>query len=169
MPKSPIRPIRIEGNIAYVPLTRGYEAIIDAADVSLVDGFNWYATTGKYSIYAARDNRAGGRRETVLMHRVIAQTPLGMHTDHINRDGLDNRLSNLRAATQSENIRNQGVRRNNKSGLKGASWHTTANRWVAKIKLDKKQFHLGFYDTAEEAHRAYCEASERLHGKFGGT
>ena len=42
MPKA-IRQIRVDGNIAYVPLTRGYEAVIDAADVPLVEGWNWYA------------------------------------------------------------------------------------------------------------------------------
>ena len=46
-----VRPIRIEGDLAYVPLTRGYEAVIDAGDVSLVEGFNWYALNQKQTVF----------------------------------------------------------------------------------------------------------------------
>ena len=45
-----VRPIRIEGDFAYIPLTRGYESVIDATDVNLVEGFNWYALTIKQTI-----------------------------------------------------------------------------------------------------------------------
>ena len=55
-----IRQIRIQGDIAYVPLTKGYEAVIDAADVPLVQGNNWSATVRKRTCYAFRTERAKG-------------------------------------------------------------------------------------------------------------
>lgn len=84
--------------------------------------------------------------------------------DHINLDGLDNRWENLRLATHAENQRNARPR-----PLKGASWHKHAQKWRAVITVDDRQIHLGYFETAEEAHDAYREASAKYHGKFGRT
>lgn len=84
--------------------------------------------------------------------------------DHINRNPEDNRIINLRIATRSENNANTGVRRNSKSGLKGA--YPEGKRWRASLTKDGRGIHLGRFETPEEAHRAYCEAAQRLHGEF---
>jgi hypothetical protein len=84
--------------------------------------------------------------------------------DHINGDKADNRLSNLRLATRTENMRNRrggwGM-----SGLKGVSLRSD-KRLVAKIKYDGKNRSLGAYDTPEEAHAAYCVAAQKAFGEF---
>jgi hypothetical protein len=84
------------------------------------------------------------------------------HTDHINGVKTDNRLVNLRLATASENVANQGVR--SKSGFKGVWKH--GRGWAASIRKDRATHHLGTFDTPELAHAAYCEAAKSMHGEF---
>ncbi len=166
------RPIRIEGDAAYVPLTRGYEAVIDAADVHLVDGYNWCAHLDRRSdgtiraVYAVRTAYDGIKR-LIRMHRIIIDAPHGFEADHISGDGLDNRRANLRVATKSQNIRNQGKQSTNTSGFKGVSFSRATGKWQASIGVDAKQRYLGVYNTPEEAHAAYARASAELHGEFG--
>lgn len=89
-----------------------------------------------------------------------------VQVDHRNAIKDDNRWANLRLATCSENMHNQGKRRHNKSGYKGVCWHRGARKWVAQIKVDWKIKYLGLYDTPQAAHAAYCEAAKKYHGEF---
>jgi len=84
--------------------------------------------------------------------------------DHINGDRMDNRLSNLREATRSQNSMNIGARRTNKTGFKGV-W-AYKGRFRSQIALDGKRTSLGTFDTAQEAYSAYCAAVVKLHGEF---
>ena len=161
-----VRTIRVEGDLAYVPLTRGYEAVIDAADVPLVEGRNWYAKQRTHTVYACRSQWSGGADVTVRMHRVIAAAPDGMDVDHIDGDGLNNRRSNLRHATRSENNCNRRAALKNASGLKGVSWNKANKKWLAQIRFHKQKKHLGYFNTPEEAHAAYCAAANVLHGEY---
>ena len=169
MPKKPIRQIRIEGQVAYVPLTRGYEAIIDAADVPSVDQWNWQATQQQHTIYAVRTERSGTSKRTVRMHRALMGDPIGFEVDHVDGNGLDNRRSNLRQATPSQNQFNQRLSSANSSGFKGVTWCRKGRRWKARIKVKNVLKHLGTFTSPEAAHAAYCAASERFHGDFGRT
>lgn len=78
MAKYQIRPIRIEGNVAYIPLTRGFEAVIDAADVPLVDGRNWCAAVKPNATYAVRKEKRDGKIVGMHLHRVILSAPADM-------------------------------------------------------------------------------------------
>lgn len=89
--------------------------------------------------------------------------------DHIDGDGLNNRIANLREATRAENNRNTGARRTNASGLKGVSWNKKDKRWRADISLNGKGIYIGNFLTPEEAHKAYAEAADRLHAEFART
>jgi hypothetical protein len=160
-----IRPIRVKDNIAFITLTKGYTAIIDVADLPLVRGGNWQANPQPHATYAQR-MMAGRAR---LMHRVIMGEPEGLLVDHIDGDGLNNRRSNLRTATQSQSQHNKGVQRNNTSGFKGVRWKADKGMWVARIDLHGKRKHVGYFGTAEDAHAAYCRASADLHGAFSRT
>ena len=168
MPKQVDRPIRVKGDIAYVPLTSGKEAIIDAADVPLVEKLNWFARRGPYTFYAGT-NVPGiiSRQKTILMHRLLIDAPHGLLVDHINGDGLDNRRSNLRLATMAQNQHNVGLRRDNASGFKGVMWHKRSARWRAAIVCNGRKIHLGGHKTAEAAYDAYVEASKLYHGPYG--
>lgn len=86
--------------------------------------------------------------------------------DHINGVAGDNRLTNLREATQIQNMANVGKPSNNTSGYKGVSWHKRDKKWRAQINHQDKQKHLGHFTTPEEAHAAYCAAASALYGDF---
>ncbi len=166
MPR-PIREIRIEGKIAYVPLTRGYEAVIDTQDVPMVGEWNWYAETRRHGVYARRDEQVGDIRLRIYLHRQILGNPNGLQIDHIDGNGLNNLRSNIREATAEQNAHNQRISPKNKSGFKGVSWNRRDAKWQSFIRAGGKHLGLGSFDTPEAAHAAYCDASERLHGRFG--
>ena len=160
------RKIRIEGDVAYVPLTKGLEAIIDAADVGLVDGFNWFAHTQTHTSYARRQIYFGSKTHTVYMHRAILGLSDGVEGDHIDGNGLNNRRSNLREANRAQNNQNRRRHKNNSSGIKGVRFHEKSGRWLAKIHFNGKSLHLGSFLSEEEASSAYSRESDRLHAEF---
>lgn len=164
-----IRQITVDGNVARVPLSRGFEAIIDAADAPLVAAFNWSAKLGRHTAYARRNDQSGGRQANVLLHRFILGAPEGAQVDHVNGDGLDNRRANLRLASHSENLRNRRLNANSASGLKGVYWHKSSGRWAAQIQTNGRRKRLGLFDTPEAAHAAYCAAAQIDHGEFAKT
>lgn len=88
--------------------------------------------------------------------------------DHINGIKSDNRICNLREATQSQNRANSKT--TNKHGVKGVRrlpWMKDTDKcWQAQITHNKKVIYLGCYHTKEEAHSAYCKAAMELHGEF---
>lgn len=86
--------------------------------------------------------------------------------DHINRVKSDNRWSNLRVATRSQNAMNQSKRSDSSSGHKGVSWHSRVGKWRASIKANGKHVHLGYYDSAEKAAEKYNEASKAKFKNF---
>jgi hypothetical protein len=154
-----VRPIRVCGDVAYVPLTQGREAIIDANRISLVRHWNW-----NFSRQYAKRQQSGN---SIYLHRVILMPPSSLVVDHINGDGLDCRISNLRACTNQQNCSNQRISKNNTTGFKGVV--RRGERFETSIRTGSKRIHLGTYDTPEEAHDIYCRASEKYHGEFGRT
>lgn len=86
--------------------------------------------------------------------------------DHINGNKADNRITNLRVASGSENLRNRGKPANNTSGYKGVSWIARYRKWQATIKFDGKNKYLGRFATREEAADAYGKAALQHHGEF---
>jgi hypothetical protein len=168
MPRQ-IRPIRICGDVAHVPLTQGYTAIIDAVDVPLVSGQNWAAFVQPRAVYVFRKDYSGTKARTVYLHRFLMNDPCGLLVDHEDSDGLNNRRGNLRVATKMQNMRNRRIHRNNKSGFKGVFLVKARGNWVAQITINCQQKYLGTFASPEEAHAAYCRASEKYHGEFGRT
>ena len=86
--------------------------------------------------------------------------------DHINGNKSDNRISNLRLATASQNLSNKGITKSNTSGYKGVSFNRTKKKWMASIKVNKKSINLGYFLTPEEASEAYKAAAIKHHGEF---
>lgn len=93
--------------------------------------------------------------EKIIEHRLAWFYVYGVwpsaDLDHINRVRNDNRIANLREATRAVNCQNQPLRRSNKSGRTGVYYHKVSGKWAAVINVDKRQIHLGVYDTVEEA------------------
>lgn len=92
--------------------------------------------------------------------------PDGMIVDHADRDYSNNRLSNLRLATQSQNGMNRGSASNNKLGLKGVSWVPDKRKFKAVISKDGVITQLGYHKTKGQAALAYAKGSLMIHGKF---
>ena len=86
--------------------------------------------------------------------------------DHIDRNGKNNKIENLREATLSQNIGNTKIRSDNTSGYRGVSWDKKANKWLAKITIFEKQKYLGYFSNPEAAYKAYCEVAKNHYGKF---
>lgn len=172
MASKALRPIRIEGNDAFITLTKGYTAVIDAADVPLIDHWNWTACEVKrkgklYAVYAVRSVETEKGRRLVYLHRELAATDTHPLVDHRDGDGLNNRRKNLRPADHAANMRNQRRQDRNVSGTKGVRWDKARSRWVVTIGSGGKTKHLGRFFTLEAASAAYEQASRDLHGEFG--
>jgi len=96
-------------------------------------------------------------------HRVIwvlmtgSRPPRGMHIDHIDGDATNNRWDNLRLCEPKQNARNSRKPKNNTVGFKGVA--RSLNKFRAYICVDRRQIHLGAFDTPEEAHAAYKAAA----------
>lgn len=150
-----------------IPLTQGKFALVDDEDYDrLVAMGKWYFRHG----YAVKNiyERINGKKtwRNVHMHRVVANTPFGMFTDHINRNGLDNRKVNLRFCTFEENMRNKIKYSNNTSDYKGVTWHKGTKKWHAQLQIKNKRLHLGDFICKHEAARAYNAAALKHHGQF---
>lgn len=86
--------------------------------------------------------------------------------DHINRDRSDNRIENLRESSRSQNMANTGLYSNNKSGFRGVHFSRHAKRFCAQLRCGDKRYNLGYFDTAEAAHKAYRSAAQKHFGEF---
>lgn len=87
--------------------------------------------------------------------------------DHRDRDSLNDRIDNLREASTAKNCMNQGVRANNRLGIKGVTRHKSG--FWSRISADGVRYQLGVYPTAEMAGAAYRIAAAAMHGEFSGV
>jgi hypothetical protein len=146
-----------------IPLTQGKIAVVDEIDADLAN-LKWCAGKDRKTFYAVR-GRGSTRRK---LHRVIAAR-MGIRgiVDHKNRDGLDCRRSNLRAATPAQSIYNRGRLVNNTSGFIGVYWYRQS-QWRAQIGHKKQLEHIGYFPGTEQgrvaAARAYNKRALELHG-----
>jgi hypothetical protein len=103
-------------------------------------------------------------------HRLIVLWMTGefppQEVDHINGDRADNRWSNLRLATRSENMRNKGTYKTNTSGLRGVSFYKRTGKWKAQIQHEGKKIGLGYFASPDLAHTAYLTAEVALRKEF---
>ena len=132
--------------------------IIDLEDVDKVKIYKWYMNPVGY---------VGNRGKNIgLLHRFIVNAPNDMVVDHINHNKLDNRKENLRICTQKQNMRNQSIRKDNKSGYTGVYFVENKNKWVAQIRINGKTKHLGYYNEMKNAIKARKEAEIKYFGEY---
>jgi len=143
---------------AEIVTARGDRFVIDLEDVAKVKGVSWRRLN--------QDGYACAGHQNLRLHRLLLDAPPGLQVDHIDGDPTNNRRSNLRLCTHAENGKNQRRPSTNSSGFKGVSWHKRDKRWYARIMINRKNKHLGCFDTPEDAKAAYDVAAERLFGEF---
>lgn len=111
-----------------------------------------------------------GKRYTKTIHRLVGETFLkkveGKNViDHINRIKTDNRLCNLRFVNNSENCINQGISKNNTSGVQGVQWHKTHKSWIASIQNEVNKRKMKTFKTKEEAIKHRLEMEKKYYKK----
>lgn len=149
-------------SVKVIQLTKNQVTKVDDGDYEYLNQWKWYCNnTG----YAGREHYMGDyKRKTLLMHRIILQAQPGQEVDHVNGDKLDNRRSNLRFVTRTQNLQNRAWQ------FKGVSKKSDKTRgqkrWVARINFEGKTKFLGDFFTPEEAEQAYLEATKKYFGEY---
>ena len=158
-------------NARWIRLTKGCFALVDSIWYDFLMQWNWSAIVigKKKLVYAIRGITRSGKQSFIYMHRVVVDAKPRDIVDHSNHNTLDNRISNVRVADKTQSQQNRKPQSNNKSGFKGVFWvdrRLTPGSWVARIKANGVDIHLGFYPTAERAAVAYDCAARLLFKEF---
>jgi hypothetical protein len=145
-----------------VPLTNGGVTLISDEDEHLTV-LPW---TRNPKGYVTRiEGPRHGRRHSLRLHRVIlGVTDPAIHVDHKDRDRLNNQRDNLRILSLPQNSQNLSPR-SGTSVYRGVGWWSARERWKAAVKLNQKQYHLGYFEVELDAARA-AEAFRRKHMPF---
>jgi len=149
-------------------LTQGQIAIVDDADYEWLNRWKWRACKSHHTWYAVRTtSRKNGKQTMILMHRLLLGLEAGdpRETDHKDGNGLNNRKSNLRIASDSQNSQNRRPQKGT-SIYKGVYWHRHNAKWHAHIKVEGRSIHLSSFDSEIEAARAYDAAARNHFGEF---
>jgi hypothetical protein len=161
--RRPPREVRVEGDVAYVQLTRGQTAMVDASDAWWVGECDW--NLGSHG-YACRRLVRGGKLGSLLLHRaILGLIDPTLEVDHINGNRLDNRRENLRTCTSGQNKVNRHNARVGKSGFIGVRENQCGN-WYASACVGREVRHLGTFKTAKEAALVRDAFVRQHHGEF---
>lgn len=153
------------GDLKSIFIKAGYSAIVDDDDYEKLVTCKWCVHRNPLSglCYAYTVKKC----KLVYMHRIIMQTPSGMHTDHINGNGLDNRKVNLRVCTNAQNQANYRTVRG-QSQYRGV-YRVRGGAWRAQTRHMGKKIYIGTFKTELEAAVAYEKKIKELKGEFAKT
>lgn len=150
---------RIEGYIVWGSVVNSRDFIIDIDDLELVKKHQWHVNDYGYIVTLVKG-------KTIKLHRLIMNACEGLDIDHINGLTFDNRKINLRECTHQENMWNMKKPSSNTTGYKGVVKMKKYNRYVASIRIDGKNKHLGCFDNKIDAAMEYDRAAIYYRGKF---
>lgn len=140
-----------------IPLSYGQTAVVDAKDADWLSGWKWSASACQVGRFVAVRNGEvkPGLFRTIYMAREILGLKYGdpLQADHINHDLLDNRRSNLRIVTGTQNKENQPSR-GGTSRFVGVTYDRHRSLWRAQIQLSGEMINLGRFEEEEDAARA---------------
>lgn len=141
------------------------KTLIDTDDLERAKQFpntwcvSWSCDTQSYYCYG-KLTLQNGKRESILLHRWLMNSPKTVQVDHFDNDTLNNRRKeNLRFVKHAENHQNRsGAQNNSKSGVRGVSWHKHKNKWQAIVNRKC----VGYFSTIQDAEKAVKEARKAL-------
>ena len=142
-----------------IPLTQSKVTLVEDGDFEFLSQYRWYANL-VYDKWYARTSMGTGK---IYMHQLLLRAT---EVDHINGDSLDNRRSNLRSATRSQNAANRAKAGGMTSQYKGVSWDKANQKWRSTIMVDYKQVSLGRFESEHDAALAYNIKAFELYGEF---
>lgn len=145
-----------------IPLNDKKYAIVDDCDYEALSQYHWFIIPDGCNPYVCA--KQGGQH--VRMHRIIMNATEGQIVDHINGNTLDNRRSNLRVVTPSQNAMNRRRRADNSSGHVGVCYVSTKQKWFAYITVQGKKKILGQFQNKEDAIEARKKAEKIVFGDF---
>jgi len=141
-----------------------YDFVYDDEDEEIVKAHHWTLSRFRNGKLRAEFK---DKNKSIRLHRLImGVTDPNVKVDHIDGDTQNNRRSNLRLASNAENLRNRGKTSGNTSGYKGVTWNKRSQKWIAQIKIDYKSIVIGRFDDKEKAAEAYIEAAKIYHKEF---
>lgn len=142
----------------------------DKEDYDKIKGYCWRESNKGYvesSKHVAVKNEFGDtKNRQIFLHRLVTNPPDGVFVDHIKHNKFDNRKSMLRFVTKPQNAMNAEPPKNNTSGIVGVCWHSRDKVWQARIKVNYKYIHLGYFDNFEDAVKARKSAEEKYFGDY---
>lgn len=130
-----------------------------------------YEELNRYKWVACRRSNSNEfvATRTIFMSRQITNAPTGMVVDHINGDSLDNRRENLRICTEAENQHNRKKNKNGHPLYKGIHWNKRSCKWQARIGINGRDHHIGYFNSDQDAALAYDTKAREAYGKFAKT
>ncbi len=134
-------PVKVKGEIKY--------ALIDSRFAQEVSMYRWSVNSKGYPHGFIDGQKIKLHRYVMILSGALIDN---RQVDHISRDVMDARLKNLRAVDQSTNNRNSGTRTGN---YRGVNWYKVGEKWHARLAIDGKQKHLGYFSIEQIAARAY--------------
>lgn len=134
--------------------SKGEEFYFDLEDYDKIKDYCWCINKSGYCCARNCNNK-----NIIYLHRLILDIHSNLYADHINHNKNDNRKSNLRSVTPSENSMN-------KANVIGVYWDNTKQKWKAKIQLYHKIINLGSFDLFEDALQVRKEAEEKYFGEY---
>ena len=137
---------------------KGEEFYFDLEDYDCIKDYCWHKAANGYIVCK--------RKENVLQHRLITNAPDEYEVDHINHNTVDNRKSNLRLCTHSQNGMNRDATIASTSGVKGVYWYSKPQKWSAEITIDGQKILLGQFTDINDAITARKKAEEKLFKEF---
>ena len=136
--------------------------IINIDDIEKINGYKWSIKKKNNNFYV----RTTVNKKDILLHKLLTNTDSHTIVDHIDRNTLNNKKSNLRIASCSQNGMNKSIQSNNSSGFTGVYYSRKYNKWISTIKINKKTISLGMFLEKVDAIKFRLNAEKKYFKEF---
>lgn len=134
-----------------ISLTQGKVALVDDWAYPFLARWKWMYKPSTYTGYAARDIGTRKSKKRIYMHQVVMLSFNGTEIDHIDQNGLNNQVENLRIATRSLQMFNSHIRCNNKSGIRNVTWIPNRKLWCVRMLWEGRYRFMGYFKALADA------------------